>query len=154
MKPSNCVPSVKDKKIAVFWDFSAALSNSGKPVFCDPDDAYDVVNVDILVSTTTTASQAITLSVGHTAGAGALASATAFVNAQSLYGSTSQAAGVISAITQTDTKVLAAGQGLTITGGNNGSQGGEGLVIVTLRPKDRERGNISKRPGASSQASA
>jgi hypothetical protein len=153
VKPQNVVPVLKDKLINLFVDYSAGLTNTGKPFFVDPDNDYDVIDVKVYHSIAYIASQAVTLSVG--AGAkpdGTGASATAFVNAQSL-GTAAIAAGQTSDVTQTSTKVLEAGVGLTVTCASSGSQTGEGVISIRLRPKEKVNGNATKRPGASAQSS-
>jgi hypothetical protein len=154
VKPQNCVPSIKDKLITLFNDYSAGLTNTGKPFFVDPDNAYEVISVSVVHSVNYIASQAVTLSVGHGAGPnGETNSATAFVNAQSL-GTAAIAAGEESTVTQTATKVLPAGVPLTVTCASSGSQTGEGVICIRLRPQEKARGNASKRPGAAAQASS
>ena len=158
VKGSNCVPAVKDKLVEVFWDLSSGITNTGKPIFVDPLDDYEVVSVDLVVSVTYVASQAVTLSAGVTAGPSNNASSTKFLSSKTM-GTTQVAAGVAINLlalstTSTDNRLLPKGAGLVLTSAGNGSQTGEGVLVVRLRPLDRARGNISKRPGASAQATS
>ena len=153
VKPQNVVPALKDKLIELFVDWSAGLTNTGKPFFVDPLHDYDIISVEAYHSIAYIANQAVTISVGRGVKPdGTVASATAFVNAQSL-GTAAIAAGQTSELTQQDEKILEAGVGLTVTCAAAASQTGEGVIVVRLRPKEKVNGNASKRPGASAQAS-
>jgi len=153
IKPQNVVPVLKDKVITLWSDWSSGLTNSGKPIFFHPDTNYQVVAVNVLHSVAYIANQAVTISVGTSDGPGGSGSATKFVNAVSL-GTAAIASGATTSLPLSNTVVLPAGTGLVVTNASSGSQTGEGVIQVILRPQEKVHGNASKRPGAAAQASA
>lgn len=147
IRPSNCVDAIRDKLVNLFVDWSAGLVDTGKPFFVDGDDDYDVVDVKAFMSVDYIAANAVTVSVGRTAGPSGAVDAVKFVNAQSL-GAVLVSAGAAKDVTQTATKKLPKGHGLTVTCAAVAGQTGEGVLQVRLRPHDRSRGSVSKRPSA------
>lgn len=152
IKPQNTIPVLKDKIVNYHLDLSSATT--AKPVFCDLDADYELVNVDLVVTTTYIALAAASVSIGHGAyvdssGATVNADNTQYVNAVSL-GTSQIAAGTPVPLTP-DLTYVPAGAPLTITQPAATSQTGEVLVVLKLRPKEKAHGNASKRPGASAQ---
>lgn len=150
IKPQNTIPVLKDKVVNYHLDLSAATSD--KPIFCDLDADYTLVNVDFVVTTTYIALAAASVSLGqaaYTDAAGDVVAAdtTRYMNAVSL-GTSQRAAGTVVSVTPDDVDVPA-GATLTLTQPAATSQTGEIIVVLKLRPKEKAHGNASKRPGAS-----
>ena len=152
IKPSNVIPALKDLLIEAFIDYSAGLTNTGKPFFVDPDNDYDVIEVFLVHSVNYIVNQALTgVSVGQGAGPQGGATLTRFVNSVSL-GTAAIAAGVKTSLTLSSTVILQKGHPLVITCPASASQTGEGILGVRLRPKDKPVGNSTKRPSSDAQS--
>jgi hypothetical protein len=170
LKAHNAVPAIKDKKIQKFVDLSAmpAIAGGSALLFCDPAYDYEVVGISALVTVVTTA-----VASPFALGASAYQNIAGTIVAVDLSRFLTTALCLDSAGASFSTGILAlgsrhnfiapgapggtgnpilyAGAALTLTGTNTANTG-ELLVTVTVRPKDKDRGDHSKRPGGASDA--
>jgi hypothetical protein len=144
IKPSNCVPQIRDKKIVKFWDLSVALAvaGGGGLLFQDYDSDYEVVSVKF-ETTVTLQSGATALKIGTTG------DDDKFVTSTDLAATAgNRVVGVEQALTlvgSAPTIKLTAGEILTAVAAG-ATNTGEGLLVITLRPLDKPIGNGTKRP--------
>jgi hypothetical protein len=151
VKPQNVVASLKDRRHAVSIDLSADLSGPLLiPDSLDPSHDQEVISANLYVTTAHIASQALTVEVGESVGPSGAADVDKFVDAVST-GTALVAAGGIIPLTLTNT-TLQAGHQLTYDDAHNASQTGVATLVVVLRPKEKDRGNLTKRPGGSAQS--
>lgn len=148
--PKNCSEVIKDKVLNVLWDLSAGLTAYAIP-FVDINNDYDIISVAAVV-TTDLSGTATTLNVGEGAGPNGAADADKFVAAQDTPGAATLAGVQVDfALAAVDQRVLRAGHPLEITSAGSADTG-VALLNVVLRPKQKDRGHVSKRPGGSAQA--
>lgn len=150
IKPQNVVPVLKDKKIRTFWDLSAglAVAGGGGVAFCDPDNTYEVISVKV-IPTVTLSGTTTNLKVGTNADDDHFVTSVDVVATAG-----NRVVGVANSLTLvTGQRLLTAGQVLELVSTGTADTG-EAIVVTTLRPVEKSRGNASKRPGASAQASA
>jgi len=143
VKPQNCVPSIKDKKITVFLDLSVglAIAGGGAVIFVDPDNDYEVVGVDFQTTVTLTAA-------ANVINVGTVADADHFVDDQDVaLVAADRVVGVNQVVTLTATPKLSAGTLLTAVTTATANTG-EGILTITLRPQEKVNGNATKRPQA------
>jgi hypothetical protein len=151
VKPSNCTPQVKDRLlVSPLIDFSASSAAVYFPQV-DPDNDWEVVDIQLKITLGYIASQAVTVEAGMDLGPSGSADTDRHALQQSL-GTAVIAAGQLVKLTLTGVKILPKGHRLSVNHTQNASQTGEAIAVARLRPRDKDRGNTSKRPGASAQS--
>jgi hypothetical protein len=144
IKPSNCVPQIRDKKIVKWWDLSVAMAiAAGNGIlFQDYDSDYEVVSVKFQ-TLVTLQSGATALKIGTTGDDDKFVLSTDLAAVAG-----NRVVGVQQTLTlvgSAPTLKLTAGEVLTaIAAGATNT--GEGLLVITLRPLDKSIGNGTKRP--------
>lgn len=168
IKARNAVPALKDRFLSKFIDLSAmpALAGGSALLFMSTEYDMEVVSLSAVVTVVTTA-VASPFHIGYAAftdryGIPVIADPSHFLtdalcrdaNGQSF---STQVLTVGSqhllpapgTIGGTGTPILPRGAPLTVIGTNTANTG-EILLSVILRPKDKDRGDASKRPGGAS----
>jgi len=153
LTPKNAVPVIKDKLINLFWEMGSGIDVEVGAIFVDHEDDYDVIESSLAILTDHVASQAVAdVNVGIAAGPNDIADAGRFVT-NGTTGTALVAAGGKITFAPTTVKILPAGTPLAVTSAGTGGQSGTAIFQVRLRPKQRARGNASKRPGGAADSS-
>lgn len=167
-KARNVVPALKDRRVSKFITLNAmpAVSGGSALMYVDPVYDLEVVRIQALVTGATTAA-ASPFTLGYTAytdstGTIQPAAPAAFLPASLCLDGTGQSfsTGILpvgtiiqfvppSNASSTLTPILPAGSALILVGTSTANTG-QIFVTVSLRPKDKQRGDASKRPGGSS----
>jgi len=158
IKAKNAVPAIKDKVISSRLALAAmpAIGAAGSLLFRDPAYDYDVVGINTLVTTVTTA-VASPFELGWSAytdshGTIQPIDANAFLDNAHCLDATGQpfSTGILLAGSEVSIPlvgqvILPAGAALILTGTSTANTGIV-AVTVTLRPKEKDRGDGTKRP--------
>lgn len=134
VKPSNVVNQLRDKVIlSPVIDLSAATATLVPPLFVDPVHKWQVWMVSFLATVDYIAAQATNVNVGT------FADPDAFVDDVSLGVDLISAGDLGDALAiEEDSRVLEVGEPLVVGHVQNGSQSGEGLLVIRLRAMDQQ----------------